>query len=119
MGDQNKTNTKCLILGLIFGPGPRFFCSLEQKVDAALHIGVPILLEMQIRDMPEVQPDSQFVTQIMPGVVERRDALPLPALISPCRHLDVGMPAIVAEVDLGNVRVGHSGIVHFESDEFG
>src|SRR5437867_5928874 len=81
--DKPKTSTNCLILGRIFSAGTRFFRSLEKEVDAALNLRMVILMEMQLRDMPETEPAGQFMTQIMPRVFEGRQRFALFPFVSP------------------------------------
>ena len=45
-------------LGAIFATRP--FRPLQEEVDPAVRIRVPVALEVQLRDMPEAQPDRQF-----------------------------------------------------------
>src|SRR5579871_432923 len=119
MGNQNKTITNCLNLGLIFGSAARFFRPFDQKIDPAVSIRVAIPLKMQLGDVPEAEPDAQLVTQVVPGVVQRSQRLPLALLIPAGRDLDVGMPAIRAEMHLGNVHFQNPRILHLEPDDFG
>src|ERR1035438_10419725 len=87
--NRNKTITNCLGLGLIFSTSTTFFRPFDEKIDAALNIRLPVMVEMQLRDVPQAQADGQFVTQIMPSALQSRHRL-LALLVVPAHHhLDI------------------------------
>ena len=96
-----------MILGLFFAWPPRFFRPLEQNFHAAVGIRVAILLEIELGDMPEVQPGTQLVTQIMPSVFQCGEGRLLPRLIAPQVYLDVRIAPIRANTDLGHGDIQH------------
>ena len=52
-------------------PRPRrLFRAFQQEIDAAFDVRIAVLVEMQLGDMPEAQAAGQFVTEIMPGVLQ-------------------------------------------------
>ena len=108
-----------MILGLIFGPAASFFRPLQEYIDASIGIGVAIQLEMQLRNMPEAQACRQLVTQIMPGVIQGGQGLFLAAFVARQTHLDMGVPAVRADVGLGNRDLEKAGVIQLETDEFG
>jgi hypothetical protein len=108
-----------LILGVFFGSPASFFRALQQNLQAAFGIRVPILLEMQFRDVAETQTGGQFVTQIMPGVLQSGQRIPLLPLLPTQSDSDVGVPAIGADVDLRDRHIPEPGVVQFEADQFG
>src|SRR5574340_994940 len=82
---KNNPPTHCLALALIFRASTRFFCPLEQEIDAAVHLGPAVRFEVQFGHPAQVQPGGQFVPEIMAGVVERRERGPLLRLATPQR----------------------------------
>jgi hypothetical protein len=107
-----------LILGLIFGSPARFFRSLQEYIDAVVGVRVAILLEMELWDVPQTEPGGQFVTQIMPGVVQSGQGIPLSPVVARQRHLDMGIPAIGAHVDFRDGDFQEARIVQLEPDDF-
>jgi hypothetical protein len=70
-------------LGLIFGTPARFFRAFDEEFDPAASVGIPIQLEMQLRNMPEGQADAQFVTQVVASVVQGGEGGFLLPLVAP------------------------------------
>jgi len=108
-----------LILGLIFSTAPSFFRPAEQEIDAAIGIGVAVALEMEFRHKPETQADAQFVTQIMPGMIQRAEGLFLLPFVAFHSDFDMHMPPVGAYVDLGDIHVQHPWVLHFEGNDLG
>src|SRR5689334_20927481 len=98
--DRNKTITSCLILGGFFSASTSFFRSFEQEIDTALDLRVMVLLKMQFRDMPETESSGQFVTQVMPGVVERRERFLLLVLGAGDGYPHGSVPPVMADLRL-------------------
>ena len=59
-----------------------------------------ILVEMQLRDMPEAEAACQFVTQVMPGVLERVQRFLLFAFVASDGDPDRSVPPIGTDVGL-------------------
>ena len=77
------------------------------------------MLKMQLRDMPEAEPHREFVTQIMPGMVERGERFTLLALVAADSDPDVGMAAVGGDVDLDYIDGEEARVVGFETDDLG
>ena len=105
-------------LGLIFGTPARFFRAFDEEFDPAAGLGVPIQLEMQLRNVPEAQPDSELVTQIMPGMLEGGQGSLLPPLIASQDNPDIRVTPVLADLNLGNVHVEETGVVQLKTDDF-
>ncbi len=69
--------------------------------------------------MPEAQTAGQFVTQIMPGVVQSIQGQLLFPFIAADSHPDVGMPAVGADLHFGYFDGQQPRVSRFESDDFG
>lgn len=92
--------------------------ALEQQVDTAFDIGMAVLLEVQLRNMPERQPRRQFVPQETARMVERSQRLSLLALVTADCDFDSGVPRIRTDVDVSYIDCGKTRIVHFKTDDF-
>src|SRR5579859_4634685 len=73
--NRNKTNTFCLVLGLIFDSPTRFFRPLDKEIDPAFDVRVLVPVEMQFRDMPELEAGGQLAAQKTLGVLESSQGL--------------------------------------------
>src|SRR5258707_5669882 len=80
--NKNKTNTFCLVLGLIFIPRPRFFRPPEQEVHTAFHVGILVPVKMQFRDPPELEAASQLTAEVSDGMLQCRQCLILGTFIT-------------------------------------
>lgn len=98
--NRNKNSIIWFVLGLIFTAPTRFFRPFQQKVDPAFDIGVAIVREMQLRDMPEAQPEGQFVAQKAGGMLEGRQGVSLLPVGAPDDDFDGGVFAIGADMDV-------------------
>ena len=75
--------------------------------------------KVQLRNMPEAEPQSQFVTQISAGVLEGGEGFPLLALVAPQADADGGMAAVHADVHRLHVDSEEPRVVGFKSDNLG
>jgi len=72
---------------------------------------------MQLGSVPEAQPDGQFVTQIVPGMVERGQGSLLPPIIAPQGNPDIRVTPILAYLYLVNIHVEQAGVVQFKTND--
>ncbi len=117
--NRHKTNTYDRSLGLIFSAATRFFRTFQKKVDPAFDIGVAVLLEMQLGDVPEAQAAGQFVTQKMPGVFEGVERFFLLALVPADGDADMGMAAVHTDVNFADFDGQKPRVGGFKADDFG
>jgi hypothetical protein len=73
---------------------------------------------MEVRYMPEVQANAQFVAQIGLGMLKGLQRFPLLPLLAADGYADAGMAAIRADMNVRNFDVQEPGIVQFEGNEF-
>jgi hypothetical protein len=104
-------------LGLFFRRPTRFFRPFDEKFHAAGCVRVPVVLKMQLRDMPEAQADTQFVPQIMPRVIERIQGFPLLALLPSYGYANPRMASIRADVHVRNVYISKPRVIQFEPND--
>ena len=75
--------------------------------------------KVQLGYMPEAEPQSQFVTQITPRVLQRGQGFPLLPLGAPQSDADSGMAAIDADMHSLDIDREQARIVGFEADNLG
>jgi len=75
--------------------------------------------KVQLGNMPEAKPQSQFVTQITPRMFERRQGFLLLALTAPQADANGRMAAIYADVHGLYVDGEEARVVGFEADNLG
>ena len=71
---------------------------------------------MQLGNMPEAEPGRQFMAQERGGVLQGGHGLPLFALGAADRHLDIGVPAVGADMDIHHLDGQQPRIFGFEAD---
>jgi hypothetical protein len=97
----------------------RFFRTFQQEIDAAFHVRIAVLVEVELRDMPEAEAGGQLVTEIMPGMVEGRHRLLLLPFGAAAGHPYGSMPPIRTDVRIDHFDRQESRVFGFEPDDLG
>ena len=73
---------------------------------------------MQLGDVPELKAGCQFAPEVAAGVVQGCKCLILLVIFAADGDFNGGVPGIGADVDLGNVDLSETGVVHFKPNDF-